>query len=123
MSVFQTARTVRYTGADADEVRRAYAVDSERALTAGYVVMRSRWEPGGGSPALLVDYVHASVTGPESPGPAPAQAGRRGGLAEALLLVGAILAGMIALAVAIPAAAPVATPVPASPAATVVPSV
>ena len=120
MTDFETARTVRYTGPDPDEVRRAFAADSERALAAGYVVTRSWWDSSQGQPVLVVDYVHASVdrqasrptaVGPSTSGPAPTH-GRRGGLGEAMLVAGVILAAIIVLAVTIPTAAPAPTPAP-----------
>jgi hypothetical protein len=124
---FETARTVRYTGQDPDEVRRAFAADSERALGAGYVITRSRWDTSSGPPALVVDYLHASMdrpAGPRGSGGAATAAPRasgRGGLGEALLIAGIILAVIVALAVTIPSAPPAAAPTPA-PAAVVVES-
>jgi hypothetical protein len=123
---FETARTVRYTGQDPDEVRRAFAADSERALAAGYVVTRSRWDTSAGPPALVVDYLHASMdrpAGAQRPAgaamPAPRVSGR-GGLGEALLIAGVILAVIVALAVTIPTSPPAAPT--AAPAAVIVES-
>lgn len=113
MSGFQPARTVRYTGQDRDEAGRAFAADSERALAAGFVVTGSRWDPSAVQPTLVVDYAHASADRPAMPERTAAPSGRRGGLGEALLLVGIILAGIIGLAVAIPAPVPSAAPAPA----------
>lgn len=127
MTGFETARTVRYTGQDPDEVRRAFAADSERALGAGYVITRSRWDTSAGPPALVVDYLHASMDRPAGPrgsvGAATAapRASGRGGLGEALLIAGIILAVIVALAVTIPSAPPAAAPTPA-PAAVVIES-
>jgi hypothetical protein len=118
---FETARTVRYAGQDPEEIRRSYAADSERALAAGFVVTRSRWDTSGGPPVLVVDYVHASFDRPKSAPPATAdpsrartatQAPSRGGLGEALLIVGLILAVIVALAVTIPSSPPAAAPAP-----------
>jgi hypothetical protein len=128
VTAFETARTVRYVGQDADEVRRAFAADSERALAAGYVITRSRWDTSAGPPALVVDYLHASMDRPSTargPGGASAAAqvppSSRGGLGEAMLIAGVILAVIVALAVTIPTAPPAAAPTPA-PAAVVVES-
>jgi hypothetical protein len=114
MSGPQGARTVRYSGQDRDEAGRAFASDSERAIAAGYVVTGSRWDASAPQPTLVVDYAQASGDRALRPGPAAAPSGRRGGLGEALLLVGIILAGIIGLAVAIPAPAPTATPIPST---------
>lgn len=114
MSGSQVARTVRYTGQDQDEAERAFTADRERALAAGFVVTGSRWDPSAARPTLVVDYAHASAERLVRPEPTAAPTDRRGGLGEALLLVGIILAGIIGLAVAIPAPAPTATPAPAA---------
>ena len=102
MNGFETARTVRYVGPDNDSIRRAFAADNDRALGAGFVVARSRWDRSTGELALIVDYVHASVDPATTPRPPVASSGRRGGLAEALVLVGAILGVIVVLAVVIP---------------------
>ena len=102
MTGFETARTVRYTGPDADAIRRAFAADSERAIGAGFNVSRSRWDRSTGQLTLMVDYVHASVDGSAAPRPAAATSGRRGGLAEAMVIVGVVLAIIVVLAVALP---------------------
>ena len=118
MTGLEAARTVRYRGHDLDEVRRAFAADSERALASGYVVSRSWWDTSEGSHTLVVDYVQASLDQSPPPGPpsgarsrsGPTAATGRGGLIEALLIVGLILAVIITLAVTIPSAPPTTTP-------------
>jgi len=120
MTGFETARTVRYEGPDRDTVERNFAADRERAMAAGYTVVRSRWDESGSLPALVVDYRHLSQAG-SAPGTTAVGRGR-GGLGEAVLIAGVILAAILVLAAVIPTAAPTAPAASAAPLASLTPA-
>ena len=122
MTGFEGGKTARYTAPTPDEVQRAFDADRERARAAGYGVTRSWWDTQQPQPTFVVEYQRATedptTRGPGAPRrssasrPRAVQARRAGGLGEALLVAGIILAAIIALAVAIPPSTPPPAPSP-----------
>ena len=130
MSGMDGVRTIRYAATTPDEVQRDFEADRERVRAFGFVPIGSWWDQSASQPTLVVDYRYepggrgAMTSGRPGgdPGPRSEQA-RSSGLGPAILIVGAILAGLVLLAVAIPPSPPPATPAPLpSPAASVVPT-